>query len=236
MNVTRAVVFWLFVCCLPLLMVATSLGWAVNEIRLYEYGFDKYQISRATGINELELKRIAQHLTDYFNLGEDSVQIRAVKGGEEFNLFNERELVHLADVRDLIQLDYRVLAGALVVMVICALVLLLWLKDGWRTPVRGLFWGSLTTFGLVVVLALWAAFGFEQLFLLFHLVSFSNEYWILNPATDYLIRLFPAEFFYDAALFVFGVVLGEAVLVAVAAFGVLRWKGGGVGLARTGHR
>ena len=232
MKVARGVAFWLFLCCLPVLIVATNLGWAVSEIRLYEYGFDKYQISQATGIDELELKRIAQHLIDYFNLGADSAQLGVVRGGEELNLFNERELVHLEDVRDLIQLDHWVLSGAFALMVICALVLLLWLKDGWRTLVNGLFWGSLTTLGLVIVLALWALFGFEQLFILFHLVSFSNTYWVLDPARDYLIMLFPGGFFYDAALFVFGVVIAEGLLVGGVAFGVLRSKGGGVGFGR----
>lgn len=232
MNIGRAVAFWLIACCLPLLMIAASLGWAVNETRLYEYGFDEYQIGRVTGIDELELERIARHLIDYFNLRVDSAQVRAVKGGEEFNLFNERELVHLQDVRDLIQLDYWVQRGSLALVVVCALVLLLWLKDRWRTLIKGLFWGSLATLGLVVALGLWAVFGFEQLFLLFHLASFSNEYWMLDPARDYLIMLFPGSFFYDAALFVFVAVLAEALLVAGVAFGILKSKSEGIGFGR----
>lgn len=226
MKIARTVAYWLFVCCLPLLIITTNIRWGVSEIRLYEYGFDKHQISQATGIDELELKRIAQHLIDYFNLKADSVQVMIVKEGEEFNLFNERELVHLQDVRSLIQLDYWVQGGALTFMVICVLVLLLWFRNGWRVLVKGLFWGSLATLGLVVVLALWAIFGFEQLFILFHLVSFPNEYWMLDPAKDYLIMLFPGGFFYDAALFGFGVVILEALLVGGIAFGILKSLGG----------
>lgn len=226
MKIARTVAYWLFVCCLPLLIITTNIRWGVSEIRLYEYGFGKYQISQATGIDELELKRIAQHLIDYFNLKADSVQVMIVKEGEEFNLFNERELVHLQDVRNLIQLDYWVQGGALTFMVICVLVLLLWFRNGWRVLVKGLFWGSLATLGLVVVLALWAIFGFEQLFILFHLVSFPNEYWMLDPAKDYLIMLFPGGFFYDAALFGFGVVILEALLVGGIAFGILKSLGG----------
>ena len=229
MNVARAVAFWLIVCCLPLLLIAASLGWAVNETRLYEYGFDEYQIGRVTGMDEPELKRIARHLIDYFNLRVDSAQVRAVKGGEEFNLFNERELVHLQDVRDLIQLDYWLQRGSFALVAMCALVLSLWLKDRWRTLIKGLFWGSLATLGLVVALGLWAIFGFEQLFLLFHLASFSNEYWMLDPARDYLIVLFPGSFFYDAALFVLGVLVAEALIVAGTAFGILKSKSEGIG-------
>jgi integral membrane protein (TIGR01906 family) len=79
--------------------------------------------------------------------------------------------------------------------------------------------------GLMVILAIWAFFGFERLFILFHLVSFTNEYWILDPARDYLIRLFPGGFFYDAALFGFGAIMLEALLIGGIAFGILRLIG-----------
>jgi len=225
MTIVRTAIYRLFVFCLPLLIITSNIGWGVSEIRLYEYSFDKYHISQTTGIDDPELRKIFQHLIDYFNLRVDSVQVTVTKGGEQFGLFNEREVVHLEDVRDLIQLNYWVQRGALLLMVICALMLLLWLKAGWRTLVRGLFWGSLAVLGLVVVLALWALFGFEQLFILFHVVSFPNEFWMLDPSRDYLIMLFPGGFFYDAAMFGFGAVILEGVLVSGIAFGVLKTMG-----------
>ena len=53
----------------------------------------------------------------------------------------------------------------------------------------------------MLVLGLVIAFDFEDFFLQFHLLSFANDFWILNPATDYLIMLFPQGFWFDAALF-----------------------------------
>jgi integral membrane protein (TIGR01906 family) len=216
----RAVIFFIFVCCLPLLLLTITLGREVNEIRLYEYGFDKYQISQATGIDALELRRVAQQLIDYFNLKADSVQVVVSRGGQKLNLFNERELTHLQDVRGLVQLDYWVQRAVLILMVFCGLVLLLWLKAGWGAVLRGLLWGSLVTFGLMIFLAFWAMFGFDRLFILFHEVSFSNEYWILDPTRDYLIMLFPGGFFYDAALLGFGAVILEALILGGIALGV----------------
>jgi integral membrane protein (TIGR01906 family) len=107
-------------------------------------------------------------------------------------------------------------------MVICALVLFFGFKSGWRTLVRSLYWGSVITLGLMIILALWALFGFERFFILFHLISFSNQYWMLNPATDYLIRLFPEGFFYDAALLGFGVVILETLIIGGIAWGALK--------------
>jgi integral membrane protein (TIGR01906 family) len=221
-KIAQAVVYWLFACCLPILLVASNIRWGVSEIRLYEYGFDRYQISQVTGIDKPQLKKVAQHLINYFNSKADSAQVTVVRGEGEFDLFNERELIHLQDVRSLIQLDYWVQRVALVLIIVCFLVLLFGFRVGWWTLVKGLFWGSSITLGLMVVLALWAAFGFERFFILFHLVSFPNEYWMLDPTKDYLIMLFPEGFFYDTALFGFGAVILEALLVGGITFGVLR--------------
>ena len=208
-----------------MLLITSTIYSEVNELRLYEYGFDKYEISQETGMDEIQLRAVAQHLIDYFNLREGTAQITVIRGDEEFDLFNEREVIHLEDVRGLIQLDYWVQRGAFLLMVICALALFFGLRVGWRMLVRGLFWGRFITVGLMGALALWALFGFERLFTLFHLVSFTNEYWILDPARDYLIRLFPGGFFYDAALFGFGAIILEALLIGGIAFGILRLRG-----------
>jgi integral membrane protein (TIGR01906 family) len=228
-RIIQNMVYWLFLCCLPVLFLTSTICWEVNTLRLYEYGFDKYEISQNTAIDRIQLRNIAQHLIGYFNLRTDTAQITVVKGDEEFNLFNERELIHLQDVRGLIQLDHCVQRGAFILMVMCALALFFGLRTGWRILVRGLFWGSCITVGLMVILALWSLFGFERFFILFHLVSFSNEYWMLDPARDYLIRLFPEGFFYDATLFGFGAIMLEALLVGGIAFVILMMIGLGKG-------
>ena len=61
-------------------------------------------------------------------------------------------------------------------------------------------------------------FGFDTLFEQFHLLSFSNDFWQLNPATDRLIQMFPQGFWFDAAVFI---ALLAALLAAVV--GVVGW-------------
>jgi uncharacterized membrane protein len=48
---------------------------------------------------------------------------------------------------------------------------------------------------------------------------------MLDPAKDYLIRLFPEGFFYDAATFGFGAIILEALLLGGIAFVILRVLG-----------
>jgi integral membrane protein (TIGR01906 family) len=66
--------------------------------------------------------------------------------------------------------------------------------------------------GLLVV---WALADFNSLFYLFHIVSFSNELWLLDPTRDYLIMMFTESFFYDAAIMVIATIIAEAVILGL---------------------
>ena len=225
MKILKTIVYWLFVCCVPLLVITSNLRWGINEIRVYEYGVDKYERSHVTGIDKPELMNVYQHLIDYYNSEVDSAQVTVVKEGRKFAIFNEKELIHLSDVKNLIQLDYVIQITALLILLVCCLVLLISLKASWHMLANGFLWGSVVTLGLMIFLAFWAVFGFEQLFILFHRVSFTNEFWILDPGTDYLIMLFPGGFFYDIALFGFAAVIIESLVLGAIAFIILKLRG-----------
>ena len=203
---------WLFMLCLPILLLTASIGWAVNSLWLYEYGFQKYNVSQTTGLAEVELEKAATGLISYFNSDEEHISLTVVKNGEPFVLFNQQEVAHLRDVKGLIWLDYWVLLGTLVYALAYAGVSLFWRKE-WRRLARGVAGGSGITLVLGLALGLGTMLGFDQLFLKFHLISFTNELWQLDPAKDYLIMLFPQGFFYDAALFCALATAGLAIIL-----------------------
>jgi integral membrane protein (TIGR01906 family) len=225
LSPVKKIVFWLLAVCIPVLLVTSALRWAVDDIRLYEYGFKKYAVERDTGISRQELRRVAMALIDYFNFRTDEAQVIVNRAGERVALFNQRELIHLSDVRDLVRLNSSVQMAALMIMTICAAVLAILSKQRWLALSKAALLGGGLTFGLAMALAVWCWVGFDQFFYLFHIASFRNEFWILNPAEDYLIKLFPGDFFYDAALLVFGSVLTFSLLLVVVSLCVLRFFG-----------
>ena len=65
--------------------------------------------------------------------------------------------------------------------------------------------------------ALLFASDFTKYFTIFHEIFFTNDLWLFDPATDYMIRMLPEGFFYDmvmriGAWFVGGLVLLFAVM------------------------
>jgi integral membrane protein (TIGR01906 family) len=219
------IAYWLIICCLPLLFVTANIRILANEIKIYEYGISMYKISQVTGIDDSELKRVHQYLIDYYNYREDSPQVTVKRGGRDFKVFNEKELVHLKDVRGLIQLDYVVQMATVILLVISAILLCFRAEEKWLKLIKALLRGSLLTCFIVIITGILSLLFFDQLFLLFHLVSFTNEFWILDPSRDYLIMLFPGQFFYDIALFGFGAIVAESLILAGIVYGIIRVAG-----------
>jgi len=205
---------WLFILCLPILLLTASIGWGVNSHWLYKYGFEKYNVSQTTGIDEVELEKAATGLISYFNSGEANISLTVIKDGEPFELFNQREVIHLRDVKGLIRLDYWVLLGTLIYVLSYAGVSLFWRRRRyWRRLAWGTISGGGITLALMLAMGLGILLNFDQLFYQFHLLSFTNELWQLDPTKDYLIMLFPGGFWYDAALFCAGITAGLAIIL-----------------------
>ncbi len=214
MSKLRIALGVLFVVCVPPLLLITSLLATAGSTSLYEYGFDKYGVAQKLGLQRGELQRAGRELIGYFGSGEDDVHIRVQAGGREFDLFNEREVIHLRDVKGLIVLGHWV-RGALLAYVLGFAVVGLILRRRLFLPElgRALAGGGALTLGLMAALGLGTLFGFDRLFLAFHLVSFDNMLWVLNPATDRLIVMFPQGFFFLSALLMAGVAVALALVV-----------------------
>ena len=202
---------WLFMLCLPVLLLATSIGWAVNSHWLYNYGFQKYSIIQTPALAEFDLEEIANGLISYFNSGEEYINLVVAKDGESFELFTQEEIIHFKDVKGLIWLDYWLMLGAGIYVLAYAGICLSWQRRRhWRRLAWGIAGGTGITLVLVLALGLGVLLGFNQLFYQFHLLFFSNEFW---SAKGYMLMLFHEHFFYDTALFCGGIIVGLAVIL-----------------------
>jgi len=130
-------------------------------------------------------------------------------------LYNERELPHMLDVKNVLQGMIRAwwILGA--VLILCGL----W---AWRTDQLPRFWkalqhGALVTLGLIAIILVTVATQFDALFTAFHRVFFTGDTWLFNYS-DTLIRLFPLKLWSDG----FTVVGLLATLGALIVFFVAR--------------
>jgi len=220
---------FLLVASVPLFLIAASVTYAINDAGLYEGGFQRYQVSDITGITGPDLVQAGAELRQYFNSRREPLSVRTRIFGVDQELFNQREVLHMADVKRLIWGVYALgfITGAyLLIFTVAGLV--------WRPRVYAgrlahyYLQGGILTLALILAVGLFALVGFEALFLLFHQISFRNDLWQLNPYTDYLLLMFPTGFWFDATLRVATITIGGAMIAALGSVSYLWWQRRGV--------
>ncbi len=221
MKTVRIIAQWIFILSLPVLLLAVSIRIAANSAELYRYGFNKYDISEETGLSTEELNKVITGLISYFNSGEEYISLTVIKDGKTFTLFNERETGHLKDVKALFKLDYRLLTGTFIYAFLYVFLSFMLRQDN-RRVMQGLIWGSGLTLALLAAIGLIVLVDFNWFFYQFHLISFANDLWLLDPMTDYLIMLFPQGFWLDATLFVAFLTVAMALVLGGSGWWRLR--------------
>ena len=227
MRVLKIAAGVVFVAFVPLLLISTNTRLVINFPGLYSYGFDRYDIPTRTGIERAELIDAGRQIRTYFNDDTELLDVRVFVVGIRRSIYGEREVLHMRDVKGLVQGVYAVqyIAAAYMALslAVCAWVMR---REALALAVRLLSYGGLATLGLAVLvgpgLARWVSTG---LFLAFHLVSFSNDLWQLDPRRHMLLAMFPQGFFFDATMLIALLTVLEAGILAFAGWLQRRRRG-----------
>ena len=212
----------LLVVAVPLFMITASVAWSVNDPGLYRRGFERYNVSTVTRITEPDLIQAGAELRRYFNSRREPLAVRTRIQGIEQELFNRREVLHMADVKRLVWGVYGVAAATGGYLLLLTVAGLAW-KPKRHAPILARLYllGGILTLALLLVVGLLAVAGFDRLFLTFHQISFSNDLWLLNPNTDYLLMMFPQAFWFYSTVWVVTFAVVGALLAIIISGGYL---------------
>jgi len=113
-------------------------------------------------------------------------------------LYNSRELGHMRDVKVVTQAAFTVawIAGILAVAASIALLRRSHSRAAFRMALRN---GAFFTLILIFTVIILAVFNWEFFFTTFHQLFFESGTWVFLYS-DTLIRLFPEQFWFDAAI------------------------------------
>ena len=203
-----------FVLAVPALIISGVVNIFIGSTSLYKYGFNKYNISQVTNISKDQLDEAAAAMSGYLRGQSNTPQISVNIRGEETPLYNSKELTHLADVRGITDVFRIVLIASIILLLAVGVVLYITQSAG--TLIKSLSYGAILTLLFTGIVVIWAIIDFDSLFYLFHILSFNNDLWLLDPTRDYLIMMFPQGFFRDAALMLIGTIILGALLLLVA--------------------
>ncbi len=205
----------------PLALIGTALRILLSPIYFnVEYRMPYFPVDEY-GMTQQERLQWAPFAVKYLVNGADVSYLGDLKFDDGTPLYNERELSHMADVK---QVVLNALGAWTISLIILALLAIFAKRGKWMPDyLNGLRRGGMWMIGLAIALGLVAGVGillnpevFWQFFTLFHQVFFTGDSWLFYYS-DTLIRLFPIRFWEDAFLWAAILALGGG---AGLAFGI----------------
>lgn len=209
--------------CLQAALILAVLFAVTFDRAFYTAEYQKLGVYDSCGADSDTLELATDIVLDYLRGTADGMSGTGVIDGETRDIFGEDERMHMADVKGLFEL-------ALVVILTCgiiAIVCMIAAGRGGNAVRKCAAQGALTGMGVFAVLlgaaVAWFAVDFSGAFTAFHHLLFRNGLWLMDPDTQFMIRMFPAQFFADMGLkiaeYTGMAVVGEAAVICIAGFG-----------------
>ncbi|MBW2996643.1 DUF1461 domain-containing protein [Candidatus Woesearchaeota archaeon] len=139
-----------------------------------------------------------------------------LKGNGDISAFTQEEQEHLIEVREVMQGFLFVLYAGVLILIVSGVSLYFADKKKFVVNIgKALFYGGISTVGLVVVLSLlWL--NFDWMFAAFHKMLFETQWQF--PADSLLIQMFPQAFFVNMLMRILTISLIIGIAVGTAGF------------------
>lgn len=209
----------------PLILIGTAVRILLSPIYYtVEYNMPYFPPDEY-GMTKEERLHWAPYAVDYLVNDADISYLGDLKFDDGSELYNERELSHMEDVKNVVQGALRTWYISLALLFILALIAYRfeWLDAFFNGLRRGGWW----MIGLAVAIAFIVGVGilidpnvFWEFFSAFHSLFFEGDSWLFY-FSDTLIRLFPIRFWQDAFLAAAVIALGGGLALA---FGLKRFQ------------
>jgi integral membrane protein (TIGR01906 family) len=198
----------------PVVLVLTSVRILLTPAFLpFEYGMPNFPAD-AYGFTKADRLYWSRFALDYLLNDAGIEYLGDLRFADGSQVYNERELRHMVDVKNAVQAALNV--WIITLLLLAGLGIWAW-KGGWMADFRrGLARGGGLTAALVVVIIIFVLLSFGVFFVAFHNVFFEAGTWVFNYS-DTLIRLFPERFWRDIFVYVGVISAGLGLLISYLA-------------------
>ena len=222
---TASVVFAvLFVILVPLVSLLTDVQLVAYDRDYYRAEYDKYGIPEHIGMNMDNLMEATEQLLLYLDNKRDDLNFKASFNYGEEEFFSPRDKLHMIDVRGLFVKGR--LFRDISLIYIAVFIMLLLRKKPFRNQLRKLarHGVAVSAAGIapVIVLIILMKIDFYRYFTVFHEIFFTNDLWLLDPAADRLINIFPQDFFTDMAFSISYLYIAEMAAILICSLIALK--------------
>ncbi|MCL2399117.1 MAG: TIGR01906 family membrane protein [Defluviitaleaceae bacterium] len=211
--------------CILLIMIAQSIFIPTFFTPFISRHYERRDIHGSINMEKEELMYVTGELLDYMRGRREDLVVHAIVDGVEREFFSEIEIRHMVDVLYLYD------AGFLIRNISFWMLLLMILGMAFfKMPIlpvlarccREVVVGFLILASILAGVIIW---DFDRAFVVFHLLFFDNDYWILDPGVDLLINMVPQIFFVEISIFIGILMLIFSAIIILTSTLYLRSQG-----------
>lgn len=162
----------------------------------YDLQYEKLNVYNTIGISSKELDIVTDKLLGYIKDDYKDIKVIANINGVNREVFNERETLHMVDVKNL-YLDAINIRNLSILLSASFLILYFILNK--KIDFYDFFKSFKSSFLFILFsilgISVYAYTDFYDFWMNFHYLFFTNDLFILNPNTDILIMMVPQQFF-----------------------------------------
>lgn len=174
-------------------LLVTMFNLAVFNERFFETQYKALNTAESMNMSDEDLMLATHTLLDYLQNKRDDINVEVVVEGKNVPMFNQKEIDHMVDVKDLFTGLNSLQMAAYVIFII--LIVALTIKNRMSSLTNSIYRALGVYLFIIGGIALYAFIDFSGFWVIFHKVLFSNDLWLLNPNTDRMINMFPEVFF-----------------------------------------
>ena len=187
----KRVLSFIFGWCFIIVCVVFSIKSTALNPDFYIPKYEEMDLASDIGVSKKDLNQSIRLLLDYLDDKRDDIKGHITWYGVSQETFNEKETSHMVDVKALYQNALKVAKMAFIILGLVVLYFYLNDKTLMFAYLSKGFLMAMFTFILMLVFFGWTWF---------HTIFFSNQLWLLDPNTDFMICMLPETIFYKLVL------------------------------------
>ena len=198
-TIISKILAYLFAFSIILVILITAIDLNSFNKNFYETEFKKINNADIIQTDEQSLLDFTFVVLDYTQDKREDMVTYATIANEYREVFNQREKLHMEDVKALYlnAISLRNLAAILIVLIMMIFIVF---KINFRLLAKAFIkttWFALAIFAAILF---YAILDFNNFWINFHYLFFDNDLWQLDPATSIMILMVPEQFFNDLVM------------------------------------
>lgn len=206
--------------CLMVACLIISVEINIGDRGFFLEEYKKCRVDLDLGMEMKDIEYVSEEMMKYLFGQRGDLVIYTNMRGQYREFFNDREKTHMIDVKNMYDGAVAVRSACLITAVVMiGIIIFLRRKTAPDILAKSYLFtciGAAVFFGGILLFI--SSYGFTEFWFKFHGVFFTNDLWLLNPATDMMILLLPEQFFFDLvfkSLLFFGIITGLLIILSL---------------------